>query len=223
MPPGDDPSARYLWDAAEWDLILAETARAYVEESMRNGAVVFGQQMSIDVSFDVTNPKVQEWLARYTGLMANRVNETVREGIREAIQVGLREGESSRQIRDRVLEAFGAVRDEAGKIQAADGLKYRAEMIARTETARAETSGYREQAKEAGVTEIVWMTAPDPCDWCAELDGRVVAIDKPFFAKGDTFTILGENDNERDLHLNYADVDGPPLHPWCRCSLVTTS
>jgi len=223
MPPSNDPSAQYLWDSAEWDLVLAETARAYVETSMRNGARILGQQIDIAIDFDVRNPKVAESLSKYTGLMANRVNETVREGIREAIQIGLRNGETGRQVRDRVLEAFGCTRDEVGKVQAAEGLKYRAEMIARTETARAESSGYREQAKDAGVTEIVWICAGDPCDWCAELDGRVVAIDKPFFGKGETFTIEHEDGSEHAMHLNYADVDGPPLHPWCRCSLLVNT
>jgi len=219
MPLENDPALQYLWDSADWDLILAEAARAYVEASLRTGAIALGQQMGIEVSLNVQNPHVARWIAQYAGLLANRVNETVREGIRQALIEGLAEGITGREMRDRVLEAFGCVRNEAGKVVADAPLRYRAEMIARTETARAESSGYREQAREAGVTEIIWLAAPDCCDFCAEMDGKVVGIDKPFFGRGDTLTITDEEGAEHSMHLNYADVDGPPLHPWCRCSL----
>lgn len=215
MPPNHDPLGEFLPDAAEWDLLLAGDVLPYVQESLRNGSTVAGRQIGIEPTLNVQNPKVAEWIARYTGLLANRVSETVREKIREALLAGLDEGISSRQMRHRVLEAFGCIRDEAGKIRADEALRYRSEMIARTETARAESSGFREQAKEAGITEVEWLSAPDACDWCAEMDGRIVAIDKPFFGRGDTFTIQDEEGAEHALHLNYADVEGPPLHPWC--------
>jgi HK97 family phage portal protein len=75
---------------------------------------------------------------------------------------------------------------------------YRAEMIARTET----VSGYNDAstlaAKVSGVvTSKKWLTAGDPCPECQDLDGTEVSLD-------DTF----------------GDVDGPCLHPSCRCALI---
>ncbi len=203
-----DPLAIYLPDAAEWEWQLNGTVQKYLQWAIEHGAA------SLDAVLDVTNPHVIEWIQQYSGLMANRVSETVKDGIRQALIDGIEAGESSRVIRDRVLEAFGCERNEAGKIIVGDGLKYRAEMIARTEDHRAQTAGQRETARQMNATEIVWLAAPDACEFCQAIDGKVVGVRENFFGKGDRVSVTDDEGKERSLKLDYADVEGPPLHPF---------
>ncbi|MBC7128401.1 MAG: minor capsid protein [Thermoplasmatales archaeon] len=75
-----------------------------------------------------------------------------------------------------------------------DMSKYRADMIARTETIRAYNEAAVNQYKENEISKWIWVTAFDErtCDECAALDGT-----------------------EHD----YND-ERPPAHPLCRCAVA---
>jgi SPP1 gp7 family putative phage head morphogenesis protein len=76
----------------------------------------------------------------------------------------------------------------------------RAEMIARTESAKADVAGNIEGWRVSGVVDKKeWIAAPDCCDDCQELDGQIVDLDDSFDGDGG---------------------DGPPLHPRCRCNVL---
>lgn len=78
----------------------------------------------------------------------------------------------------------------------------RSTMIARTELAFAQVQGNLSGYKASGVVEKKqWLASDAACDICEAADGTEVALD-------DTFTIDGE------------DVDGPPVHPNCRCDVI---
>lgn len=204
---------------AEYDGALQELALEYILRRMQLGATRGATAADVTLSFDVRNPKVQEWLQNYSGLMANRVNETVREKIRESLSEGIAQGETTRDITKRIAESLGAEINEAGKVVASDALKYRAEMIARTELARAEMAGRDWQLKDAGATRVIWRANPDACEFCADLDGKEIAIGESFFKQGDSFELaqLPGEDRHQVMHLDYSDVDYPPLHPNCVC------
>jgi hypothetical protein len=60
-----------------------------------------------------------------------------------------------------------------------------------------------EAYEQSGVVEQKqWLTAPDCCDRCAELDGKVVGLEEEFFDD------------------DYGDGTEPPLHPNCRCAVA---
>lgn len=76
----------------------------------------------------------------------------------------------------------------------------RADMIARTESAKADVAGNIEGWRVSGVVDKKeWIAAPDCCDDCQELDGQIVDLDDSFEGDGG---------------------DGPPLHPRCRCNVL---
>ena len=73
-----------------------------------------------------------------------------------------------------------------------------AEVVARTETARAVTAGTLDSYAEGGVEQVEWLTADGGCEICGEYeDMGPVGIDEGF-----------------------DDVEGPPAHPNCLCTLV---
>lgn len=96
----------------------------------------------------------------------------------------------------------------------AEGLvKYRAEMIARTETLTAANSGQTAMWDEAArqgylvksQTWKEWLVTPDDrlCPYCESLDGQRVLLDDQF----------------QDDEGQFEPVDNPPLHPACRCAI----
>jgi len=113
-----------------------------------------------------------------------QITESTRDMIQDVTAQALDEGWSNDELAS-ALQANYAFSDA------------RAEMIARTETARADVSGQVLGWKAAGVTEKEWLAAPDCCDECQELDGETAPIEGAF-AGG-------------------ADV---PLHPQCRCTCL---
>ena len=80
-------------------------------------------------------------------------------------------------------------------------------MIARTETMRASNMGQQEawaQAKDKGLLtgkeKKEWITTPDDrlCPVCEPMDGKKVPMADEF------------------------DIEGPPAHPQCRCTIAIT-
>jgi hypothetical protein len=132
--------------------------------------------------------------------------------IRDSLSRELRDGRFDRSVLRAINEQTTIPQariDAMVDRYAARQLNYRAEMIARTETARASNAGQQEawdQAVDQGLldpagTLKVWIAAADCCDDCADVaDSDGVPLDEMF----DT---------------SEGPLDGPPLHPNCRCSM----
>ena len=116
-----------------------------------------------------------------------QITDSTREMIRGTVTQAQEEGWSSQQVADALQDNY-AFSDS------------RAEMIARTEIAKAATQGSIAGWKASGVvSNKQWLTAPDCCDECSALDGVIVGIDEEFPDGGG---------------------DGAPLHPRCECSVL---
>lgn len=115
------------------------------------------------------------------------ITESTREMLRATITQALEEGWSNDKLADEIGNSHAFSED-------------RAEMIARTETAIADVQGNMIAYKAAGVESKEWMAAPDCCDACQELDGKIIPINESFVA-GSYF---------KDA----------PLHPHCRCDTL---
>ena len=98
---------------------------------------------------------------------------------------------------------------------------WRTEMIARTETIRASNYGTVGTFNALGVLYKEWIVTDDDrlCPWCASMEGTIIKTNDYFFQQGSQLTVDVDG-SPRALQLNYEDVTGPPLHPFCRCSLV---
>jgi 3-dehydroquinate dehydratase-2 len=91
----------------------------------------------------------------------------------------------------------------------------RAETIARTESARAYTTGHIEAWRSTGaVDNKIWISAADACHFCLDMNGTVVKLDENFLDEGDTQDVE-VGDIEISMTQDYGDVIGPPLHPRC--------
>ena len=86
-------------------------------------------------------------------------------------------------------------------------LQYRAEMIARTETAAVETDAKQaawEVAADEGTIDRPmqeWVANSEACEDCRDMDGQKILVGHPFHSP------------------QYGFVNGPPLHPHCMCGV----
>ena len=172
------------------DLLSGETQTLLLALVETEGTRVL-DMLDLDMAFDVTNPNVTAWLDKYVPTFSENLEKVNTDLLRKTLTEGMNAGETIPELMARVSETFGQFD------------RYRAEIIARTETSRASNEAALESYRQSGVVERkVWMTAPDCCDLCAELDGTVVALEDEFFKD------------------DYSDGDGPPLHPNCRCAIA---
>jgi len=75
---------------------------------------------------------------------------------------------------------------------------YRSKMIARTETIASSNQGALQAYDQSGVVKKKqWLAESDACDDCLKLQGKKV-----------------------NLHSSFGEVDCPPLHPNCRCTIL---
>jgi len=176
----------------------------------------------IDIFPWIDNPEVQKFIDDHTFKFLEQANETLEKNFRAALTEGVQNGESPAQLAKRLEQVF---EDTA---QAKRSL-----MIARTETARAQTGGTIAAWKESGVVSAkVWKAPADACPFCLNAQQqwgaptKGVPLQESFFEQGQVQEVpFGEptDDNPHPtikLRHNYSDVAGPPLHPSCRCTLV---
>jgi HK97 family phage portal protein len=145
---------------------------------------------------------------------AEGIGKYTRVRVSKILGDGIAAGETIDQLANRVQEWAGEAGDEERST------RNRAVMIARTEAQRATRRAEVEAWKSTGMVEgKTWLLAPDPCEFCEaasnEFSTKSIGLEDSFFNKGDT--MLGADGNE--MALDYEDIDGPPLHPNCRCSL----
>lgn len=99
------------------------------------------------------------------------------------------------------------------------------ERVASTETVKAFNEGTIQAWEDSGVVaELQWHTQEDArvCPFCEAMDNMTTPDGVPFFRKGEVlslYTGIGIGPAELQMVFDYGDMNGPPLHPFCRCYL----
>lgn len=189
---------------AELEKILRPHIVQMFEMGSRQGLASVGQ--SVDDAFNVYPDRAVGFLNQYTVRLAAEITGTTADALRTALNDGLTSGEDISGRTSRVMEALG---EEA---------PWRAERIARTEGTRAMMEGNIEAWKATGVKGKRWLLSADPCPQCeafAKAFNAPHALNQPFLKVGDSFVGL----DGTKIPVNYRDINGPPLHPQCRCDL----
>lgn len=117
-------------------------------------------------------------------------------------------GLTPRAIAKRMLEAF------------ATNSRFRAIMLARTGTIWAYNEGAVQTYLQAGVGAMRWVVTRDDllCPFCAGMDGVVIRPGGNFWEGGAQMQVQ-EMGSFLKLNLPF-DVQHPPLHPNCRCTII---
>ena len=195
--------------------LISEAAGPYGQFMARAGVSAGIDQLQqatrLEINDNVIFDEASEYAARAAREAADRVGgsaaRTFSGRIRETVARGIEELKDTDEVTAE-LQDLGF--DEIS-----------ANRIARTESVRAYTDGQIEAWRESGlITRKQWLLSPTSCEFCEiaaqEYGEQGVELDKPFFQKGDVIVAT----DGRELNLGYGDVSGPPLHPFCRCTLV---
>jgi len=198
---------------AELSGAFAEKIRPIIERMFGTGgsaALAAVQARGLQVEFDVFDPTIAESIKPFIRRLLHQINNVTLAHAMPIIRNGLEAGSS-------VGEMTTALED-TGKFNRA-----RAQSIARTESARAYVAGEEEGWKQSDMVEgKKWLLAPNACEFCRaaaqDVNSRKVtpALGQPLYNQGAQLTGTGGG----TLKLDFDDVQGPPLHPNCRCDLV---
>jgi hypothetical protein len=214
--------------------------RSAIPQALRQAYEIEGDAIATDIgyAFDILTPAAVDWVRANAASLIQQWGDSSREAIRnliaESFRLNVPVGTLARQIRQ---TGIGLTWRQARAVLnlrqrlAADGLdaakidaraeryfkqlaRYRAELIARTEMARASENA-RHEAWTQGIAEGYidptrsvqeWVATHDhrACDECLDLDGSRAAMPNGHF--------VGENGTDGG--------SGPPYHPQCRCRTI---
>jgi SPP1 gp7 family putative phage head morphogenesis protein len=171
-----------------------------------------GQQVP---TFDPYKKNIQDWFNGKAEKVGGDVNAETEKQLRATLQEGISLNETNNELRARIEQVFGYASTR------------RADNIARTESARAQTYADIAAWQQSGVViEKRWYTARDErvCRYCAYMDGTVEKVGVNFFNKGESLDVeyTGRNGETKTSTLNfgYDSIKGAPLHGSCRCVLI---
>jgi len=143
-------------------------------------------------------------IAASTKKMSQNFDADTVDELNDTLNEGLQNGESIDELSDRVSDVYD---------QASD---YRSDRVARTESSAASNGATLDAYQQNPVVvAMTWFANPGACEYCAELDGTTVGLEDVFVAQGDSVDV-GDDSYQAD----YGDVDTPPLHPNCSCTIV---
>ena len=199
-----------------WNAQLAERLRELVREAISVGGAAGLERLpaelrpDFDGAFDVTNPRVLEFVDSYTMRLAGQVEDHTLDHLQRMTREWAERDQPVTELAKEIEQ------DPSGLFD-----RNRAEMIARTESARAFVQGEELGWQESGaVAAKRWLLSSMACEFCraaaAEVNRRINELGKPLYQRG---TQLRGTDGGL-MKLDYEDVGGPPLHPHCRCDLV---
>jgi len=137
--------------------------------------------------------------------LADETNDQTIEMISSTLTEGFLAGDSIKELMRRIELVYG------------EAISTRSERIARTETIWTSNEAANEAYLQSPVvTHKEWHAEPNACEFCGELDGKIVGKSETFLSLGQTF----EGSDEGKFNINYTDIVHPPLHPNCRCAIL---
>jgi hypothetical protein len=211
-----------LLDSKKWRKDIVDALRPYLEDSLAAGIILgkttLEKMKALPVNFDKHGEDLKAYARTESIRLANRAADSTNRWtavkFSKVIGDGVANGETIPEIAERVK--IWAVKDG----DAERATTRRALTIARTEAQRASRRAEVEAWKASGVVSgKTWLLAPDPCEFCeAASDAfskNAVGLEDSFYGEGSE--IIGKDGGV--MVADYEAIDGPPLHPNCRCAL----
>ena len=196
---------QWLFNRQKWRGTLTEDGKVLAAAPIEAGGRHALDDLNIGMSFDQLDPRVIEWVATNSKNAGWSIADTQYEKLRTNLMEGIADGESIPKIRNRVAEIFNASRA-------------RATLIARTETLKASNRGGLIGMLQSGVVQgKQWLCAVDKrtCPQCEAMDGATMPLGDAYFAQGEETELAGF-----PMKFDYEEIQHPPLHPDCRCTLL---
>jgi uncharacterized protein with gpF-like domain len=222
---------------AEFTGVLDQVATAQAERTLSRVARTIlndtNATLTLRLGGGLPTHEIADWARAHAGTLAQNLSNETRYALQNIIADALGSGQSPAQMAALIEKVIGLNQRQAGSLarfraalkaagttgdaleklvarRARLMLRQRARAIARTESITAANAANRltwERNVREGVLDpsrwrVQWLAVEDDrlCPSCLELDGQTVRIGEPFISP------------------TYGEVDGPALHPACRCS-----
>lgn len=182
----------------QWDKLLNSTchdSEQYIEEFYRMGSELGYRELRQTIDFTSADRKALYYLKEYNFDLIRNLDDELREGVRQVITQSVMEGQGASETTRQLLEL------PLKPIKGSNiSVRQRAEMIARTEHARALNNGTIQSYYEMGVTQVDVITAGDGtvCKYCIEAE-------------------------DNNPHPIKEAADLLPMHPYCRCAYAAVT
>lgn len=202
-------SGQKLFDDAAYDKLMTDKLQPMlIDLTTTQGAIAMVFAGDEDDEF-TTSAKIRSILQRNTKKMASNFNDETLDALNATLAEGIQEGEGIGALKGRVGDVYDQVEG------------YRQERIARTETLKASNNATVEGYRQTGyVTGKMWVVNPDACDECSEFDGKTIGLDDSYVNQGETYSFTNSDGDTEEKTNDYDDIDEPPLHPNCRCTIA---
>lgn len=190
------------------DQINTDVTPILTELMLMQGQLAIEFSGDENAQYDITNALKQTIQARTDKMAANFDEETLNQ-LNDTLAEGIQNGDSIDDLSNRVEDVYSE----------AEG--YRADRVAITE-AQAASNGATLDAYQQNpvVIAMTWFANPGACEYCAELDGTTVGTEEVFVAQGDSVDVSQDDGSTDSYQADYGDVETPPLHPNCSCTIV---
>ena len=189
----DDP-----FDRAKWEKRFRDEVKLILQQLVEDAGQGALADISIDMAFDVNEPRVVEFLKARRQRFAQHVNQTTWDALKQSLKDGIDAGENITELAARVETVMG------------DRIRSSGEAIARTEVIGASNGGTLEAWKQSDVVEDkVWLAALDDRtrDSHVEAHGQTVGLDEDFTVGGGSGPAPGQ------IGIAEEDIN-------CRCSMT---
>lgn len=144
-----------------------------------------------------------------TKRMAGNFNSETLLRLNDTLTEGLSAGEGADQLSGRVADVYSQAKD------------WRTDRVSRTESMNAANSSTLDAYKQTSyVTAMTWFANPGACEYCDSLNGTTVALDQSFVTQGDSVDVTQDDGSTHSYQADYGDVETPPLHPNCSCTII---
>lgn len=195
----------WLFDVDASESRIVGTMFPISTELMKAVAIVALEFAGDDETVFELSERALRYIKERVDKFARDTNEFTVTEIQNTIAEGLRNGETTAQLKKRIRDIYTNAKD------------VRAEMIARTEILASSNEGAIEAYRQSPIIiRKEWRVAGDSCGFCLEMDGKIVGIEENFADLGTTISD-GKGDTRS---VDYESVGHPPLHPNCRCVVL---
>ena len=158
----------------------------------------------------ILSPKAYDYINDQIRKFATSMLETDKEYMTNIILEGVKNGDSVPTISRALRDGF----KEFSKVQT--------DRITRTEVLRESNYFMVDAWKDSGVVEAKKWLSFNPCPICEEIESKYGQkdLDENFLSLGDSITYTNEKGDVKEFTVDYANLEEPPVHPNCRCTVV---
>lgn len=192
-------------EAANFNAALAPVLTTLLLEQGQTALDFSGAE---DVRYKMSQ-SIQNAIKNSTQKMAKNFDDETLSELNDTLTEGISEGETIQQLSQRVSVVYEKA------------VAYRSDRVARTETQSAANSANLDAYKQnPAVTAMEWFANPGACPYCDQLSGTEEGLEETFVAQGDSVDVTDDSGNTSSYQADYGNVDTPPLHPNCSCTII---